>query len=168
MSWSLFMVPLHSLARDGLAEWLASATSTRGLPDEIPLPRPLPTVAEVLDAFRLAGCHGTNWFEVIDEDAGTRLPECPEPTTCASVGGLDLGEVSLYATGQTSSLPPIPADVPVETVTFRKPSAAAVMRAACALASSAGPQLLFDHSGDPVFVVWPGEVTRELELDWPW
>lgn len=134
----------------------------------IPVAQPLPAATEVLDAFRSAGCHGTNWFEIVGEDAGSRLPECPEPTYCASVGGLDLGEVSLFVTGRTSSLPPVPASAPVETVTFRKPSAHAVLRAACALASQAGAQLVFDAAGDDVCVVWPGEVARVVEDDWPW
>ncbi|MEU9506005.1 hypothetical protein AB0D32_06960 [Micromonospora sp. NPDC048170] len=168
MSWSLFVVPLDGIYRDGMSDWIASAEFTRGIPAQGPQALPLPSVAEVLDAFRAAGCHGTNWFEVVGEGAGSRLPECPSPGTCASTRGLDLGEVSVYSTGETNSLPAVPADAAVETVAFRKPNPAAVLRAVCALASSAGPQLVFDESAGQAFAVWPGEEAGELEDDWPW
>lgn len=128
----------------------------------------MPSVAEVLDAFRSAGCHGTNWFEIVGEETGSRLPECPGASSCASTGGLDLGEVSVYAAGKASSLPPIPADAVVETVTFRKPNTVAALSAVCALASVAGPQVVFDESAAEAFVVWPGEDVGELGDDWPW
>jgi hypothetical protein len=168
VSWSLFLVPLNSLSRDDMSEWMASAEFTRGIPDQVPRALPLPSIADVLDVFRAARCHGANWFEIVGEDAGSRLPECPNPGTCASAGGLDLGEVSVYSTGKTSSLSAVPADAAVETVTFRKPNPAAVLRAACALATYAGPQLVFDESADHTFAVWPGEEPGELADDWPW
>jgi hypothetical protein len=168
VSWSLFVVPLDGLSRDGMSDWVASAELTRGIPDQIPQALPLPSVAEVLDAFRAAGCHGTNWFKVLGEDAGSRLPECQGSGIRESTGGLDLGEVSVYTTGETSSLPAVPADATVETVTFRKPNPAAVLRAVCALASFAGPQLVFDEWASAAFAVWPGEEAGGLEDDWPW
>nr|BFE57660.1 hypothetical protein GCM10020063_021860 [Dactylosporangium thailandense] len=164
----MLVVSLHCLSRDGLSEWLASVQSVRGAPDHAPEPVPLPSAAEVLDAFRSAGCHGTNWFRLLGEEAGSRLPECPDAGTCASLGGHDLGEVSVYCAGGTSSLQPIPADAAVETVSFRKPSAAAVLRAVCALAPIAGPQLVFDDSAAAAFVVWPDEHADALMNDWPW
>ncbi|WP_326560093.1 hypothetical protein [Micromonospora sp. NBC_01796] len=168
VSWSLFVVPLDGLSQDGMSDWIASAEFTRGIPEQVPQALPRPSVAEVLDAFEAAGCHGTNWFEVVGEDAGSRLPECPSPGTCASTGGLDLGEVSVYSSGETSSQPAVLADAAVETVAFRKPNPVAVLRAVCALASYAGPQLVFDESADQAFAVWPGEAAGELEDDWPW
>ncbi|MGI5183751.1 hypothetical protein ACQEVZ_46610 [Dactylosporangium sp. CA-152071] len=168
MSWSLFVVPADELTRDGMADWIASAESIRGLPERTPPVLPRPSVAEVLDALRAAGCHGTNWFEVVDEPAGSRLPECPGTAACTGDGTLDLGEASVYTAGQTSSLPAVAADAAVETVTFRKPNPAAVLRAACALAALAGPQLVFDESATAAFVIWPGEEPADLEGDWPW
>jgi hypothetical protein len=168
VSWSLFVMPLHTLSREGMVEWIASAEFARGVPDSAPAPRPLPSVADVLEALRAAGCHGTNWFRVLGDDTGSRLPECREPSNCAGIGGLDLGEVSIYAAGQDSSLPPVPADAPIETVTFRKPNASASLRAVCALASLSGPQLVFDDSASGAFVVQPGEQAHELADEWPW
>ncbi|MEV4134136.1 hypothetical protein AB0J72_18440 [Dactylosporangium sp. NPDC049742] len=109
-----------------------------------------------------------DWFEVVDEPAGSRLPECPGTAVCAGDGALDLGEVSVYTVGQSSSLPAVTADAAVETVTFRKPNPAAVLRAACALAALASPQLVCDESATAAFVVWPGEEPGDLQADWPW
>ncbi|SCL21441.1 hypothetical protein GA0074692_1176 [Micromonospora pallida] len=168
MSWSLFVIPLHGLSRNGMSEWIASARFVRGRPDRVPEALPLPSVIEVLNALRSSGCHGTNWFEIVGEEAGSRLPECPNPGTCASTGGLDLGEVSVYTAGRASSLPPVPADAVVETVTFRKPNGVAALSAACALASVGGPQLVFDETATEALVVWPGDGVGKLGDDWPW
>jgi hypothetical protein len=164
----MYVVPVDSLSRDGMTEWVASAEFTRGVPEQAPPILPRPSIAEVLAAFRAAGCHGTNWFEVAGEPAGTRLPECPGVDACLSGGALDLGEVSVYTVGRSSSLPAVAAGEAVETVAFRKPNPAAVLKAACALAALAGPQLVFDVSAAVAFVVRPGEETEELEEDWPW
>jgi hypothetical protein len=150
-----------------MSDWISSA-ETRGIPEQVPQAAPRPSITGVLDAFRVAGCHGTNWFEVMGEATGSRLPECPNPSNCSSSGGLDLGEVSVYTTGETSSLPAVPADAGVETVTFRKPNPAAVLKAVCALASYSGPQLVFDEEAGQAFAVWPGEQTGDLEDAWPW
>jgi hypothetical protein len=168
VSWSLYVVPVEGLSRDGMAEWIASAEFVRGTPEPAPQVLPRPSIAAVLDAFRTAGCHGTNWFEVIDEPAGSRLPECPGTAFCADDGSLDLGEVSVHTAGRTSSIPAVAADAAVETVSFRKPHPAAVLRAACALAAIAGPQVVFDDSAAAAFVVRPGEEPGDLEGDWPW
>ncbi|WP_157546801.1 hypothetical protein [Hamadaea tsunoensis] len=167
MSWSLFVVPLDTLAETGMAEWIASAGFTRGVPEKAPQALPRPSAAAALAAFQAAGCHGTNWFEIVGEPVGSRLPECRNPATCASTGGLDLGEVSLYTAGATTSRLPVAADATVQTVTFRKPNTAAVLRAVCALAAQSGPQLVFDDSAD-AFAVWPGEPAEELGSEWPW
>ncbi|GAA4733178.1 hypothetical protein [Phytohabitans rumicis] len=42
-----------------------------------------------------------------------------------------------------------------------------LLKAVCALAALAGPQLVFDESA-AAFVVRPGEETEDLEEDWPW
>nr|MDT0658669.1 hypothetical protein [Micromonospora sp. DSM 115978] len=168
MSWSLYVVPVDSLSRDGMAEWIASADFTRGVPERLPPVLPRPSIVEVLDAFRAAGCHGTNWFEVAGEPAGSRLPECPGTDVCTSGGALDLGEVSVHTLGRTSGIPAVTADAVVETVAFRKPNPAAALRAACALVSLAGPQLVFDESAGAAFVVRPGEKAEDLAEDWPW
>jgi hypothetical protein len=166
VSWSLYVVPVDGLSRDGMADWIASAEFTRGVPEQTPPILPRPSIAAVLAAFRAVGCHGTNWFEVVGEPAGSRLPECPGTDVCDRA--LDLGEVSVYTAGRDSSLPAVAADAAVETVAFRKPDPGAVLRAACALAGLAGPQLAFDVSAAAAFVVQPGEQTEDLEEDWPW
>ncbi len=51
-----------------MSEWIASARFARGAPDRVPETLPLPSVAEVLDAWQSAGCHGTNWFEIVGEE----------------------------------------------------------------------------------------------------
>jgi hypothetical protein len=50
MSWSLLAMPQHVLAEDGMAEWIAQAGPSRGVPDEVPEALPLPSAAAVLDA----------------------------------------------------------------------------------------------------------------------
>jgi hypothetical protein len=164
----LYVVPVDSLSRDGMGEWIASADFIRGVPGQTPPVLPRPSIVDVLAAFRAAGCHGTNWFEVVGEPAGSRLPECPGTDACTSSGALDLGEVSVYTVGRSSSVPAVAADAVVETVAFRKPNPAAALRAACALAALAGPQMVFDESAVAVFVVQPGEKTADLEESWPW
>ncbi|MDG6103311.1 hypothetical protein Daura_17545 [Dactylosporangium aurantiacum] len=166
MSWSLYVVPVDALGRDGMAEWIASADHSRGVPAVVPRVVPRPSVGAVLDALRAAGCHGTNWFEVAGEPAGSRLPECPGAAACGAA--VDLGEVSVYTAGRSSSVPAVTADAAVETVTFRKPDPAAVLRAVCALAAVAGPQLVFDEGGAAAFVVWSGEGAEALAGEWPW
>jgi hypothetical protein len=164
----MFVVPLHRLTEEDGAGWVGSAEFIRGVPENVPPVLTLPPIAQVLDAFRRAGCHGANWFQIVGEDAGTRLPDCPGPGPRVDVGGMDLGEVSVYVAGQASSLPAVAADAPMAWVAFRKPNPAAVLRAVCALALLAGPQLVFDESADVLFVVWPGEDPDGLESEWPW
>jgi len=134
------------------------------MPDTVPAPVPLPTVAEVLAAFRDAGCHGEAWFQI--DDASPPLSRCPDPASCARNGGLDIGEVTLRGAGQAGL--PLTSATEVETVSFRKPSGAGALAAVRALASVSGPQLVFDDSADQVFVVWPHEREADLALEWPW
>lgn len=168
MSWSMLAVPLHTLGVDGMAEWIAQTGRSRGLPDGVPEALPLPSAAVVLGAFRSAGCHGTNWFEILGEAVGSRLPVCQDPGGCGGAGGLDLGEVSLQSPGRASSLEPMSMDAAVEAVSFRKPNGAAVLQAVCALALIAGPQLVFDDQLDAAFVIWPGDRPEVLQVEWFW
>jgi hypothetical protein len=72
VSWSVLVSPPHRVAADGGPGWAAEASFAYGVPDEAPTARELPTVADVLAAFRAAGCHGTAWFEVAGSDAADR------------------------------------------------------------------------------------------------
>ncbi|GAA2915868.1 hypothetical protein Acy02nite_91860 [Actinoplanes cyaneus] len=168
MSWSLHIVPLHELANDGMLEWAMSAQFSRGIPASAPLPLPLPSAADVLAAFRGAGCHGSAWFKIHGDDPRLRLPECRDPDSCYRVGGRDLGEVDLATVGQVDSEQPITGDAAVAGVSFRKPIGVAVLAAVCELAALAGSQLVFDDSADRVFVVRPGEQPADLVGQWPW
>ncbi|GAA2713851.1 hypothetical protein [Actinoplanes palleronii] len=168
MSWSLFVIPLHQAAHGGVMEWAAAATPSRGFPSALPAPVPLPTVAGILVALDRAGCHGDPWFQIRDADAAPPLLRCPDPAFCARNRGRDLGEVSLHGAEQAGLGLPLSSDTRVETVSLRKPSRAGTLAAACAIASAAGPQLIFDDSGDQAFIVWPGESEADLAQDWPW
>ncbi|HEY0531576.1 MAG TPA: hypothetical protein VGD29_08260 [Actinoplanes sp.] len=161
-------VPLSSPAAGEILEWTASAPQKRGVPEHLPGPMPLPSTQTVLAAFRAAGCHGSAWFEVTDAETVPLLAECPDPGVCSRTGGLDLGEVSLTAIGYGSPDQPLSTDAAIEGTSFRKPATKAVLAAMCALAPSAGPQLVFDDSAGTVFVVRPGERVEDLAAEWPW
>ncbi|MER7439859.1 hypothetical protein [Micromonospora avicenniae] len=167
MSWHLLVTPLHAVVADGGLDWAAGAESSFGLPEEPPAARELPTVAQVLTAFRDAGCHGVPWFQVAGHDPTHDLPSCPDPATCASMGGLDLGEVSLGVDGVDGG-EPVELDQAVTDIGFRKPSGSAVLVATVALASQAGSLLVFDDSCEHVFVVSPGDDPTGLAQHWPW
>ncbi|MFG2059159.1 hypothetical protein ACGFI9_34595 [Micromonospora sp. NPDC048930] len=125
-------------------------------------------MAQVLSAFREAGCHGVPWFRVAGHDLTPDLPGCPDPATCASMGGLDLGEVSLGVVDRAAGDEPVELDQAVTDIGFRKPSGTAVLAAVVALASQAGSLLVFDDSGEHVFVVSPGDDPTHLAAHWPW
>jgi hypothetical protein len=167
VSSTLLVTPWHNAAGDGGFEWAADAESSFGLPDEPPTARELPTVAQVLSAFRSAGCHGTPWFEVTGYDVTSDLPDCPDPASCASLGGRDLGEVSL-GIDSAGSDDPLTLDHAVTDIGFRKPSSSAVLAAVVSLAPQAGPLLVFDDNGQHVFVVSPGDDPTHLARHWPW
>ncbi|MGK5672209.1 hypothetical protein ACSNOB_05110 [Micromonospora sp. URMC 106] len=124
-------------------------------------------MAQVLSAFREAGCHGVPWFQVAGHDLTRVLPGCPDPASCAAMGGLDLGEVSLGVDGADGD-EPVELGQAVTDIGFRKPSGSAVLAAVVALASRAGPLLVFDDSGEQVFLVSPGEDSTHLAAYWPW
>jgi hypothetical protein len=167
VSWHLLVAPLHTAVANGGLEWAAGAESSFGLPEEPPAARELPTVAQVLSAFREPGCHGVPWFQVAGHDLTRDLPGCPDPATCASVGGLDLGEVSLGVDGADGD-EPVVLDQAVTDIGFRKPSGTAVLAVVVALASQAGPLLVLDDSGEHMFVVSPGDDLTHLATLWPW
>ncbi|TYC14257.1 hypothetical protein FXF52_39740 [Micromonospora sp. MP36] len=124
-------------------------------------------MAQVLSAFREAGCHGVPWFRVAGHDLTRDLPGCPDPATCAAVGGMDLGEVSLGVDGVDDD-EPVELSQAVTDIGFRKPSGSAVLAAVVALASRSGPLLVFDDSVEHVFVVSPGDEPAHLATHWPW
>ncbi|MEV0900439.1 hypothetical protein [Actinoplanes sp. NPDC049802] len=158
MSWSLHAVPVHALTEDGMAEWAARAEFRRGLPDRPPARRPLPTVEQVVTALREARCHGEAWFQVdgVDEP----LPERP--------GFRYVGEVGLhFDDGRDRSAMSEPGRL-VVGLSFRKPDCAGVLAAVRRLATIGGPQLVFDDSGDDVFVVYPDGDLAVLRAEWPW
>lgn len=167
VSWHLLVMPLHRAAEDGGLEWAAGAESSFGLPEEPPAAHELPTVAQVLSAFRETGCHGVPWFRVAGHDLTRDLPGRPGPASCASVDGLDLGEVSLGVDGADGD-EPVELNQAVTDMGFRKPSGYAVLATAMVLASQAGPLLVFDDSGEHVFVVSPGDDPTHLAQRWPW
>lgn len=158
VSWSILATPLHAVQGDVL-EWAASADYCHGVPNSLPPPHPLPVVAEVLTAFRKAGCHGTAWFRVEGLGAGFEL---------ASGGGLDLGEVTLQPPEWEDEDAPLAPESEVGSVGFRKPQGTAVLYALCSLAQIAGALLVFDTDCDRVVVVWPGDSPVELSEHWPW
>ncbi|SCL57676.1 hypothetical protein GA0070606_2812 [Micromonospora citrea] len=164
----MLVMPLRRAAEDGGLEWAAGAESSFGLPEEPPAACELPTVAQVLSAFREAGCHGVPWFQIAGHDLTWDLPGCPDPATCVSNGGLDLGEVSLGVVDGADGDEPVELDQAVTDIGFRKPSGSAVLATAVALASQAGPLLVFDDSGEKVFVVSPGDDPTHLARHWPW
>ncbi|MEV7988652.1 hypothetical protein [Micromonospora sp. NPDC085948] len=168
MGWFLVVTPLHQAAENGGLEWAAGAESSFGLPEEPPPVRQLPTVEQVLSAFREAGCHGTPWFQVTGHEVTADLPGCPNPARCASMGGLDLGEVTLGGVDGATRGEPAALNQAVTHIGFRKPSGLAVLAASVALASQAGPLLLLDDSGSCAFVVSPGDDPTNLAKHWPW
>jgi hypothetical protein len=164
----MYAVPLHDLAMEGMADWAKSTSFSRGVPDRAPPPRPLPSVGDVLRAFRAAGCHGTPWFTVDAAGSAGQLERCPDPSACARTDGRDLGEVSLRAGDRADPDQPLALDAAVRSLSFRKPDGIAVLAAMCALTPVAGAQLVYDDSADEVFVVRPGERAEDLASEWPW
>ncbi len=165
MSLTVFVSPLHRLAGDGGLAWTAALPFGYGLPDEPPVPRPLPTVVEVLAAFQAAGCHGIACFKVDNVDPALRLTPCPEPGTC---DGFDLGEVSLHGELGTTDDEVLSPDFSVDTVAFRQPSGRALLAAARALATAAGPLAVYGDPGERVFVVSPDDDPDRQAGNWPW
>jgi hypothetical protein len=177
VSWSIFVVPLHQIDHHELVDWSLDVSFAYGIPREPALPRSLPLVVDVLDAFADGGCHGTAWFEVDRLDLAAVFPSCTGLAECAAASWLDLGEVTLREPGsdvevgdeQDVSKPQrLDPQSRVGSISFRKPNPVAVLRAVTMLARSAGPLLVFDDTADRVVVVAPGDAYEGLATLWPW
>jgi hypothetical protein len=178
----MFVVPLHQIDHQELVEWSFDVSFAFGIPREPAMPRSLPLVVDVLDAFARGGCHGTAWFEVDRMDIAGTFPSCTGLAECAAAGWLDLGEVTLRepddrpvgvegldVPAEDDGKPPcLDPESRVGSIAFRKPNPVAVLHAVTALARSAGPLLVFDDLADRVFVVAPGDTYEGLEKFWPW
>jgi hypothetical protein len=173
----MFVVPLHQIDHQELVDWSHVLSFAYGIPREPALPRSLPLVVDVLDAFAAGGCHGTAWFEVDRIDLSAAFPSCTGLAECAAAGWLDLGEVTLrepdsgveVGGGKDAGKPqPLDPESRVGSISFRKPNPDAVLRAAMMLTRSAGPLLVFDDQADRVVVVSPDDTQEELAKLWPW
>jgi len=158
VSWSILATPLHSVDREVL-EWASSAGFSYGVPDILPLRQPLPRVAEILTAFRKAGCSGAALFRAAGLGEGYQL---------ASGGGMDLGEVTLQAENPFNESDPLGPDSAILTIGFRHPQGTAALYALSAVAQIAGPMLVFDTDCERVVVVWPADSPVQLADEWPW
>jgi len=175
----MFVVPLHQIDHQELVDWSFDVSFAFGIPPEPALPRSLPLVVDVLDAFARGGCHGTAWFEVDRLDIAAIFPSCTGLAECAAAGWLDLGEVSLREPDVDAGLevaaepddgkpPRLDPESRVGSISFRKPNPVAVLHAVTMLARTAGPMLVFDDLADRVFVVAPGDTYESLAKFWPW
>jgi hypothetical protein len=107
VSFSMLAIPLHTLDSDGWDRATATGSSF-GLPDHRPEPQALPTVAQVVEAFTSAGCHGEAWFTLQSPGTFQGLPPCPDPGECAKRRGLDLGEITLIPAPRTQTARALP------------------------------------------------------------
>ncbi|PRX13832.1 hypothetical protein CLV67_12421 [Actinoplanes italicus] len=154
----MHVMPLHRLAGADDWAWVTSADESRGVPDVPPPPVLLPTAAQVVDALRTGGGHGSAWFRV----PGLELPDCPPQ--CTRVGCL--GEVTLHTADRPAAV--TTSDDRVASVGFRGPEPATVLCVVRELTVVGGAQLICDDAADTVFVVWPGEPLDDLTTSWPW
>jgi hypothetical protein len=159
VSWSLFLVPAHQLAREhgSLGQFTAQLANLAAEAKR------LPTVEEVLAELAASGCHGDAWYRL--EGLENPLPRCPDYARCAAGNGFDLGEVSLHCGKDLAE--PVHRDDLVECVSMRKPGAGA-LRAAIALAALGAPQIAFDNIGAEPFIAMPGQQAQDLATSWPW
>jgi hypothetical protein len=157
MSWSAFVLPLHACPPDVL-DWVRGSDSTE-VPEELPQPRPLLTVGQVLTALREAGCDGDAWYRIADHGD-------PILPTRLDSEGLYLGEVSITVEGAADRSDPIHLDDRVTGLSFRKPGGG-LLRAVTVLAALGGDQLVFDTNGEAL-VVGPDTSDESLAAGWPW
>ena len=153
MSWSIYGVVLHTMTAKDLASFPAYRNAA---PPRMPAPRALPTVADVLAAFRAAGTHGAWWFRV----NGVASPD--------SRGPYDeryLGEVSLQ--DPSGLLDQVDETAPVSVLSFRKGSGLAIREALHELSRVAGEILVFVDTGPEVLVVSPDTDAATLAARWP-
>src|SRR5262249_32846590 len=155
--WFAYVVPLHACPTD-VIDWVREF-EPNAVPEDLPPPRPLPTVEQVLTELRTAGCYGDAWYKIAD-DGDRVLPERSDPE------GLYLGEVLIRVEGAADLAAPIHLEDRVICVSFRKPRQG-MIRAATVLAALGGDQLVFDDSGQAV-VVGPDQSDESLAAVWLW
>ncbi|XVU21036.1 hypothetical protein ACQPZJ_27625 [Actinoplanes sp. CA-054009] len=196
MSWTLFVMPVHGLARDGTAEWLAAAEFTRGEPPPGFIQGELPpgfTQGELPPGFTRGELppgfiQGEQSAEFARGEPAAPPPAWPLPTATDVVAAFRAAGChgTNWSGPPGDGLPECPdpsgcaaaggldlgevtlRGEPVEVVSFRKPYPLAVLAAACALAPIAGPVVVFDHEAVGAFVVEPGENADGLRAVWPW
>lgn len=159
MSWSAFVLPLHACPVDVL-EWVREIASA-DVPEELPGPRPLPTVEQVLTGLRDAGCYGDAWYTIV----GSGDPILPSRRPDSSPD-LYLGEVSITVEGAEDRSNPVRLDDRVAGLSFRKPQDG-LRRAVAMLVALGGQQLVFDTLGEG-FVTGPDCDEEALVAIWPW
>ena len=160
MSWSAFVVPLHACPADVL-DWVREFDPT-AVPEELPEPRPLPTVEQVLMSLRSTGCHWDAWYKIVGEGSAI-LPDRPESPSWDHY----LGEVSITVEGSAERSAPVRLHDQVSGLSFRKPGEEGLLRAVTALVALGGPQLVFDTLGSGL-VVGPDDSEEALAEKWLW
>jgi hypothetical protein len=144
---------LHTMTAEELASFPAYREAA---PPHVPAPRPLPTVADVLAAFRAADAHGTWWF---------RVKGVASPDPLAALDERFLGEVSLQ--DRSGLLEEVDEATPVMVLSFRKGSGLAIREALHVLSRVAGEILVFIDTGPEVLVISPDSDGRALAAQWP-
>ena len=171
VTWSLHAIALHKAADEGLFEWAAAASSSRGVPDRAPTPIPLPFSHGRSDCLPRRGLprYGTVPFTVADVNAAPPLTEVPGIPAHVRVPA-DLTSArsvcapSANPTPDWQCHPPPPSRPSHSANRPASPYSTAIYK----LSSTAGPQLIFDDSADRVFVIRPDEPTEDLVREWPW
>jgi len=149
-SWTHAIV-LHTMKPSELVE-VARCSSIHCLPETLPAPQPLPTVGDLLAAFRESGTHGDHWFKVKGGPPSSRGPHDER----------HLGEISL-------TLPGIPLERPDEVeestevigVGFRKGSRVAIFDALRAFSKVAGDICMLDNDG-VLIAILSADASREV------
>jgi hypothetical protein len=168
MSFYKMMAPLHT--REA-SDWIAVAKRSYGIPHQTPPDRDLPSIEQVLSAFRQADCHGRVFLHVRGPSESIDLPSCPDPATCAESDGLHLGEIGLQVNDRgtpkwsQSTVDELELDAPVMAMSFRNPTRRGLFAAALALAPRAGPLVVFDDI-DTVFVVSTEDDPSQMAEQW--
>lgn len=159
MSWSAFVLPLHACPVDVL-QWVREIAGTH-VSEELPRPRPLPTVEQVLIGLRDAGCCGDAWYTIVG-GGDPILPSCRPD----SLPDLYLGEVSITVEGAEDRSDPVRLDDRVAGLSFRKPRDG-LLRAVAALVVLGGEQVVFDILGEGL-VTGADDDEETLGTIWPW
>jgi hypothetical protein len=131
---------------------VARCSSIRRLPETLPAPQPLPTVRDLLAAFRESGTHGDHWFTVKGRPPNPQGPYDER----------HVGEISL-------TLPGFPLDGPSEVeesteligAGFRKGSLVAIFDAMRAFSKVAGDICVLDNDG-VLIAILSADADREV------